>query len=374
MQSVLPAIYPILKASFALDFGQIGLITLTTQMTASVLQPVVGLYTDSRPTPFSLPVGMGFTLTGMVLLATAANFPMILVAAGLVGIGSAVFHPESSRVARMASGGQHGLAQSLFQVGGNAGSAMGPLLAAFIVLPNGQHSISWFGIAAVIAILVLIRVGVWYKRHPSARRGVKHAVVHPNLSRRKIATSLAVLIALIFSKYFYLASIVAYYTFFLIHRFGVSVQSAQIHLFLFLGAVAVGTVIGGPVGDRVWAQVRDLGVDPRRAAVHVDTAVCESVLDRRVNGDHRTGAGFRVLGDSGVRAGSDAGESGHDFGTVLRARIWNGRDRRGVSGACCRCYRDRVRVQSLFVPAGDRHPDRVPAQSGTTSLGIADLI
>ncbi len=266
MQSVLPAIYPILKSSFGLDFGQIGLITLTTQMTASVLQPVVGLYTDSRPTPFSLPVGMGFTLTGMVLLATAANFPMILLAAGLVGVGSAVFHPESSRVARMASGGQHGLAQSLFQVGGNAGSAMGPLLAAFIVLPNGQHSISWFGIAAVIAIVILIRIGVWYKHHPSARRGVKHAVVHPNLSRRKIVTSLAVLIALIFSKYFYLASIVAYYTFFLIHRFGVSVQSAQIHLFLFLGAVAVGTVVGGPVGDRfgrkyvIWVSI--LGVLP----------------------------------------------------------------------------------------------------------------
>lgn len=268
VQSLIPAIYPLLKSSFHLDFGQIGLITLTYQLTASLLQPAVGLYTDRRPMPYSLTAGMGFTLLGLLALSVAANFGALLAGAALVGMGSAVFHPESSRVARLASGGQHGLAQSLFQVGGNAGSAMGPLLAAFIVLPRGQASVSWFASAALLGMIVLVNVGGWSKRH-RAKKSISRAahIGHEHLlSRRKVALSLAVLVALIFSKYFYLASLTSYYTFYLISKFHVSVESAQLHLFLFLGAVAGGTVIGGPIGDRfgrkyvIWCSI--LGVLP----------------------------------------------------------------------------------------------------------------
>jgi FSR family fosmidomycin resistance protein-like MFS transporter len=267
MQSLIPAVYPILKQTYHLDFGQIGLITLTSQLTASLLQPLVGLYTDRRPTPYSLPIGMTFTMIGLILIASAPTFALVLASVGMVGIGSAVFHPESSRVARMASGGQHGLAQSLFQVGGNAGSSLGPLLAAFIVIPVGQHSIAWFSGAALLAILILIRVGAWYKAHhargPKSRMAVDS---RPRLSRRKIVISMSILIALIFSKYFYLASIVSYFTFYLIAKFHLTVPVAQFHLFLFLGAVALGTIVGGPVGDRIgrkyviWASI--LGVLP----------------------------------------------------------------------------------------------------------------
>jgi len=268
MQSLIPAIYPILKESFRLDFGQLGLITLTNQLTASLLQPVVGYYTDRNPKPYSLPVGMTFTLAGLVCLSLASSFPVLLVAVAFVGVGSAVFHPESSRVARMASGGQHGLAQSLFQVGGNAGSSLGPLLAAFIVVPHGQSSIAWFSVAALLGMAVLTNVGNWYKSHIAAKvtARTKHSTSHPALSARRIAVSIAILLALIFSKYFYLASLTSYYTFYLIHKFHVSVQSAQIHLFVFLGAVAAGTIIGGPVGDRIgrkyviWGSI--LGVLP----------------------------------------------------------------------------------------------------------------
>ncbi len=268
VQSLIPAIYPLLKNAFHLDFGQIGLITLTGQMTASLLQPLVGLYTDRRPKPYSLTVGMGFTLVGLIILSMAPTFGKILVGVGLVGVGSAVFHPESSRVARMASGGQHGLAQSLFQVGGNAGSAIGPLLAAFLVLPRGQYSIAWFSLAAFLAIVLLAKVGAWAKRSTSAKAksGASHTDRHPLLPSRKVAVSIAVLAALVFSKYFYLASLVSYYTFYLINKFHVSVRSSQIHLFIFLGAVAAGTIIGGPIGDRIgrkyviWCSI--LGVLP----------------------------------------------------------------------------------------------------------------
>jgi len=267
MQSLIPAVYPILKRSYHLDFGQIGLITLTSQLTASLLQPLVGLYTDRRPTPYSLPMGMSFTMIGLILVASAPTYGLVLAAVGMVGIGSAVFHPESSRVARMASGGQHGLAQSLFQVGGNAGSSLGPLLAAFVVMPAGQHSIAWFSGAALLAILILLRVGAWYKHHQ--RGGPKSRMAtdaRPRLSTRTIVTSMAILIALIFSKYFYLASLVSYYTFYLMAKFHLTVQNAQFHLFLFLGAVALGTIVGGPVGDRIgrkyviWVSI--LGVLP----------------------------------------------------------------------------------------------------------------
>jgi FSR family fosmidomycin resistance protein-like MFS transporter len=264
MQSLLPALYPVLKASYGLSFVQVGLLTLANQMTASVLQPVVGLHTDRRPLPFSLPAGMVFTLCGLFTLSGAASFPALLAAVALVGVGSSVFHPEGSRVARLASGGRHGLAQALLQVGGNAGAALGPLLAAFVVVPNGQRAVAWFGVAALLGIVVLTGVGQWYRRH-AVRRARREAP--PNgLSRRAVGRAIAVLIVLIFSKYFYLASIGSYYTFYLISRFHLSVRSAQMHLFLFLGAAALGTIIGGPLGDRIgrkrviWGSI--LGVLP----------------------------------------------------------------------------------------------------------------
>ncbi|SDQ36356.1 MFS transporter [Paraburkholderia tuberum] len=265
IQSLILAIYPMFKDNFSLSFGQIGLITLTYQVTASLLQPLVGSYTDKHPKPYSLPVGMGFTLTGLLLMSVAPNFGVLLVAAALVGCGSSVFHPESSRVARMASGGRHGLAQSLFQVGGNAGSSLGPLLAALIVIPHGQRSIAWFSAAALVAIVVLTQIGRWYKRHPSVRK-TRGQGAHVTLPRNKIILAMSVLVLLVFSKYFYLASINSYFTFYLIDRFHLSVQAAQIHLFVFLAAVAAGTVIGGPIGDKIgrkyviWVSI--LGVAP----------------------------------------------------------------------------------------------------------------
>jgi MFS transporter, FSR family, fosmidomycin resistance protein len=253
VQSLIPAIYPILKSTFHLDFSQLGLITLTFQATASLLQPFIGLYADRRPKPYSLVVGMGCTLVGLLLLSRAWNFGMILISSALVGVGSSVFHPESSRVARMASGGQHGLAQSLFQVGGNTGSALGPLLAAFIVVPHGQHSISWFSAAALAAIVLLINVGHWYKRKAAAkpRAGAAHSAHGAILSSKRVLFSIVVLAALVFSKYIYLVSLSNYYTFYLMSKFHVSVRTSQIYLFVFLGAVAAGTIIGGPVGDRI---------------------------------------------------------------------------------------------------------------------------
>jgi FSR family fosmidomycin resistance protein-like MFS transporter len=268
VQSLVPSMYPILKDNFHLDFTRIGMLTLTYQITASLLQPVIGYYTDKKPMPYSLPIGMAFTLFGLLLLAIAPSFALLVVAASLIGVGSAVFHPESSRVARLASGGQHGMAQSFFQVGGNTGSAIGPLLAAFIVLPRGQIGAAWFSLAALLGILILMRVGHWYKariQQPQAAK-TNHSEQPPRLSNKKIAGAMAVLIALIFSKYFYLASFSSYYTFFLMDKFGLSVRSSQIYLFVFFGAVAAGTLIGGPVGDKfgrklvIWCSI--LGVLP----------------------------------------------------------------------------------------------------------------
>lgn len=267
IQSLLPAIYPILKANFHLDFGQIGLLTLTFQLTASLLQPLVGIYTDKKPQPFSLVVGMGFTLVGLLTLSRAGSYPLLLLGAALVGMGSSVFHPESSRVARMASGGQHGLAQSVFQVGGNAGSALGPLLAAFIVVPFGQASIAWFSAVALLAMVILFNVGRWYQaKLVDLKAKPRAATTVSTLSRKRVAVSITILMLLVFSKNFYTASISSYFTFYLISKFQVSVQAAQIHLFVFLGAVAAGTVIGGPIGDRIgrryviWISI--LGVLP----------------------------------------------------------------------------------------------------------------
>jgi FSR family fosmidomycin resistance protein-like MFS transporter len=267
MQSLLPALYPMLKTSYALSFGQIGFLTFTYQITASLLQPIIGAYTDRKPRPYSLAFGMGSTLIGLVLLAYANHYAVLLFAAALIGTGSSVFHPESSRVARMASGGRHGLAQSVFQVGGNVGSAIGPLLAAFIVIPRGQSSVVWFSATALLGMFVLFNVGHWYKEHGLARlkpRKQPSAVAAP--APRDVRLAIGVLLALIFSKYFYMASITSYYTLYLIDRFNVSVQHSQVLLFVFLGSVATGTIIGGPLGDRfgrkyiIWASI--LGVLP----------------------------------------------------------------------------------------------------------------
>lgn len=266
MQSLLAALYPMLKEDYGLDFWQIGLLTLTFQVTASLLQPMIGLYTDKRPMPYSLPVGMGSTLVGLVLLATASQYLILLMGAAFIGFGSAIFHPESSRVARLASGGRYGLAQAVFQVGGNFGTAIGPLLAAFIVVPRGQASVAWFSLIALLGMVILWKVGDWYSayRIRAAKRPATASVM--TLPRGKVMTALIVLALLVFTKNIYMASITSYYTFYVIERFGVSVQESQVLLFVFLGAAAVGTILGGPIGDRfgsktvIWFSI--LGVLP----------------------------------------------------------------------------------------------------------------
>jgi FSR family fosmidomycin resistance protein-like MFS transporter len=252
MQSLLPAIYPNLKADFGLSFGQIGIVTLVYQITASILQPMVGLYADRRPTPLALPGGTLFSLAGLVVLSIAHSYPILLIGASLLGVGSSVFHPESSRVARMASGGRHGLAQSLFQVGGNLGSALGPLAAALVVVRWGQSSVAFFALLSLLSGAILWNVGSWYKHHGLARlhRGARRTAVHARLPRATVARGITVLLLLIFSKYIYLTSLTSYYTFYLIEHFGLSVQAAQLHLFVFLAAIALGTILGGPIGDR----------------------------------------------------------------------------------------------------------------------------
>jgi MFS transporter, FSR family, fosmidomycin resistance protein len=269
IQSLIPSIYPLVKASFHLSFSQVGLITLTFQLAASLLQPFVGYYTDKKPQPFSLATGMGFTLAGLILLSFAPSFHWLLVSVAMIGIGSSVFHPEASKVAYMASGGRRGLAQSIFQVGGNAGSSMGPLLAALVVVRYGQSHIAWFSILALTAIVVLIRIGKWYQQNMHRiKLKAKGTVInfHPEIPRRTIGISIAILLILIFSKYFYLACMSSYFTFFLIDKFKLSIQSSQVHLFLFLFSTAAGTFLGGPLGDRfgrkyvIWFSI--LGVAP----------------------------------------------------------------------------------------------------------------
>ena len=265
LQSLLPALYPMIKSSYGLSFAQIGLLTFTFQFTASLLQPLVGALADKSPRPYSLAIGMGFTLAGLLLLAFAASYTLLLAAAALIGTGSSVFHPESSRVARMASGGKHGLAQSLFQVGGNLGTSAGPLLAAFIVLPHGQSSVAWFSGAALLGMFLLVNVGHWYKAHGITRLARAGTVRHA-APRHHVALALVVLLMLVFSKYVYLASINSYYTFYLIEHFHLSVRSSQLHLFVFLASAAIGGMVGGPLGDRlgskyiIWASI--LGVLP----------------------------------------------------------------------------------------------------------------
>jgi FSR family fosmidomycin resistance protein-like MFS transporter len=281
MQALLPAIYPSLKQDFHLNFTQIGLITLAYQITASLLQPMVGYFSDKKPMPYSLAAGAVFTLIGLLGLSIAGSYGAILICAMVIGIGSAVFHPESSRVARMASGGRHGLAQSVFQLGGNTGSALGPLLAAGLVASYGQRSIAWAGLLALTSIIVLYNVGTWYKHHGLARMH-HHSQAHHNLSSMKVWVSMTVLLMLMFSKFFYLASITSYYTFYLIQTFHVSLVNAQVHLFLFLGAVAAGTMAGGPLGDRfgrkyvIWLSI--LGILPFTMALPYANLFWTSVL------------------------------------------------------------------------------------------------
>ncbi|MCW2243848.1 MFS transporter [Azospirillum canadense] len=267
VQSLLPAIYPILKGGFDLSFAQVGLLTLTYQITASLLQPLIGLFTDRRPLPYSLAAGMGASLLGLVTLAFAPNFAALVAGGMLLGLGSSVFHPEASRIARLASGGAHGLAQSLFQVGGNAGSALGPLLAAYVILPRGQDSLAWFALAALGGMAILTALGRWYERNGQARPVRRGAALHrEGLTRGQVGRAVAVLIALILSKYVYLAGITSYYTFYLMERFALPADTAQLCLFVFLAAVATGTVIGGPIGDRIgrktviWVSI--LGILP----------------------------------------------------------------------------------------------------------------
>ncbi|HZV91836.1 MAG TPA: MFS transporter [Caldimonas sp.] len=285
-QSTILAIYPLLKSNFGLSFTQIGLITLVYQITASLMQPVVGRYTDSHPMPYSLAFGMGSTLVGLLVLAFAPTFSILLVAAVLVGTGSAIFHPEASRIARLASGGQHGLAQSIFQVGGNAGSAAGPLIAAALVIPFGQHTVAWLAVGAIVGIFLLRRIGDWYSRQRRASARATPASTASPLPRRAVRRAIAVLLVLLFSKYFYLASLTSYYTFYLMTRFHTTMESAQMHLFVFLFAVAAGALLGGPIGDRIgrkrviWGSI--LGVAPFTLALpHLDlawTTACTVVI------------------------------------------------------------------------------------------------
>ena len=251
MQSLIPSVYPILKENYALDFAQIGLITLAFQFTASLLQPVIGHFTDKKAQPFSLALGMGFTFFGLLLLSAAHQYPVILIAAALVGLGSAVFHPESARIARLASGGRYGFAQSVFQVGGSLGSSMGPVLAALIVVPFGQPSIAWFSLIAFLAIVILWRIGLWYRPQIAAKKFAAPLEPHPDApDSRRVKIALAVLVALLFSKQLYVSSLSSYYMFYLIEKFDVSTQAAQLYLFVFLAANAVGAFFGGPLGDR----------------------------------------------------------------------------------------------------------------------------
>jgi len=266
MQSLLAAIYPMLKRDYGLDFWQVGLLTMTFQGTASLLQPMIGLYTDKKPMPYSLPVGMGSTFLGLMVLAFASDYLLLVCGAALIGIGSAVFHPEASRVARLASGGRYGLAQSLFQVGGNFGSSLGPLLAAFIVVPRGPASVAWFSVIAFVGMAILWQVGGWYARY-QARAKQRPKTTRPvTIARHKVVLALAILAILTFSKNVYTASISSFYTFYVIDRFGVSVQMSQVMLFVYLGSAALGTIIGGPIGDRIGAKaviwISILGVLP----------------------------------------------------------------------------------------------------------------
>ncbi len=362
MQSLIASVYPILKESYALDYTQIGLITLAFQFTASLLQPVIGHMTDKKAQPFSLALGMGFTFFGLLLLSVAARYPVILIAAALVGLGSAVFHPESARIARLASGGRYGFAQSVFQLGGSFGTSMGPVLAALIVVPFGQPSIAWFSSIAFLAIVILWRIGVWYKPQIAAKKFAAPKP-HPDApGSRNLKMSLLVLVALLFSKQLYVSSLSSYYIFYLIEKFGVSTQAAQLYLFIFLAANAVGAFFGGPLGDRfgrkyiIWLSI--LGALPFTLALPYAGLFGSAVLTIFI-GLHP------VVGDvidHRVRAGIDATPVRTDFRRVLWRGLRHRRPRRRHARPGRRSHRHSVRLSDLLVPSRDRPARGVSAE------------
>ena len=362
MQSLISSIYPILKDNYALDFAQIGMITLAFQFTASLLQPLVGHFTDKKAQPFSLAIGMGSTFFGLLLLSAAHHYVVILVAAALIGLGSAVFHPESARIARLASGGRYGFAQSVFQLGGSFGTSMGPVLAALIVVPFGQPSIAWFSSIAFLAIVILWRIGRWYKPQIAARK-FRPAEPHPEApNSRRVMIALGVLVALLFSKQLYVSSLSSYYIFYLIDRFGVSTQAAQLYLFIFLAANAVGAFFGGPLGDRfgrkyvIWFSI--LGALPFSLALpHVGL-----FTQRGADGIHRADHLVGNFVDHRIRAGIDAASVRHDLRGVFRRRLRDRRSRCGGSRPGRRPYRYRVCLSDLCVPARARTARGVPAE------------
>ena len=362
MQSLIASVYPILKDNYALDFAQIGMITLAFQFTASLLQPVVGHFTDRKAQPFSLAIGMGFTFFGLLLLSVAHTYPIILVAASFVGLGSAVFHPESARIARLASGGRYGFAQSVFQLGGSFGTSMGPVLAALIVVPFGQPSIAWFSSIAFLAIVILWRIGVWYRPQIATR---KSAVVerHPDLpDSRRVKIALLVLVALLFSKQLYVSSLSSYYIFYLIDRFGVSTQGGPA-LSLHLPRGERGRRLFRRAARRpFWPQICHLVLDPRRAAVHAGAALCRADRQRRADGVHRVDHLVGDLVDHRVRAGIDAASFRHDLRRILRRRLRHRRARGRGARQARRPHQHRLRLSPLRVPAGDRIAGGVPAE------------
>ena len=353
-QALLPAVYPILRGVLDLSFAQVGFLTFVYQLTASLLQPFIGLYTDRRPMPYSLPFGMASSMAGLLTIAFAPSYAMLLVGSMLLGLGSSIFHPESSRIARLASGGSHGLAQSLFQVGGNFGSALGPLAAAFIVLPRGQSGLAWFALATLAGIIILTGLGHWYQHNGHAKpRSIEAPARHPTLSRGHVSKAMSILIALMFSKFIYLASFTSYYTFFLIDRFGLSTKDAQIYQFVFFAAVAAGTVAGGPIGDRlgrkpvIWVSI--LGVLPFTLLL----APCRSHGDRCAQRRDWLPDRFGFPRDGRLRAGTDAGPRRHGVGSLLWLRV---RDWGYGSGGARRARglaRHPIRVPAVLVPPRD---------------------
>lgn len=394
VQSLLPAIYPLLRNSFHLSFGQLGLLTLAFQMTASIMQPFIGLYTDKRPQPYSLPAGVGATLSGLLLLSRASSYPLLIVGAMLVGVGSAVFHPESSRVARIASGGRHGLAQSLFQVGGTFGAALGPLLAALIVLPRGQKSLAWFSLFVAIAFVMLWRVAGWYARRRSNSKKREAAVPAVQLSTAKVRTSIAILIALVFSKYVYLASLTNYYAFYLMSKFGLSAESAQVYLFLFLASAAAGTFAGGPIGDRVgrkyviWGSI--VGVLPFTLLLPHTGPMMTGVLTVFIGFILSSAFSAIVVYAQELVPGRIGMISGLFFGLAFgmagigAAVLGNVADHEGIEFAYRVCaYLPAIGLLTMFLPQVDGPAlkrDRTPAEVSaadeetTAVAGIAELV
>ena len=370
IQAVLPSIYPMLKANYGLSFTQVGLITLTFQLTASLLQPWIGYHTDRHPKPWLLPAGMVCTLVGILMLAFVGNFPAILLAAALVGVGSSTFHPETSRVARLASGGRYGLAQSTFQVGGNTGSAFGPLLAAAIIIPYGQSHIAWFGLFAVFAILVLYGLSRWYRHHLNLFKLKQGSQATHGLSKGRVTFALVVLAVLVFSKYWYMTSLTSYFTFYLIEKFQLSVASSQMYLFLFLGAVAVGTFAGRPHRRQDRPQKSYLVLHPRRRTIHPGPALRRPVLDRRTQRGHRLYHRLGVLRHRGVCPGTGARQCGHDRRDILRPDVRFQWDWRGAARDARRSSRHRVRVQAVLVPAVGGYPHGTVAVDQRRLIGM----